>query len=151
MSLQTVTEYSKWAWNGLSNYYNEAAKPGEKQKIVQAAARSLVGIASIYTAPYPAGFAAVVAAARPDIAKHVVKAADGMISGLWNKIPFRARMPLSCAGIAMATYYDPTSVFNAAASICSAKLGAEYGIRNRGKEEVAAAQKRAEEEHELES
>ncbi len=118
--------------------YQEFQEPGHLQKSAQAALRSIAGVASIATFPYVAAAGAAAASFTPRLVKHVLALAEGAVTGVWNKMPFNAKVGIVVAGIG-ATYYDPTSVFKTLGFVISLKMGAELGLHNFVKEEFRAA------------
>ncbi|NGX43396.1 MAG: hypothetical protein K940chlam7_01693 [Chlamydiae bacterium] len=133
-----------------ANLYEKASHPGETQKSVQAGIRSMIGIASIYFSPGAAVVGALAASYKPDAVTSGCQFAEGAITGFWNKLPFRVKLLLSAGGITTVAIYDPTTIFKGLSILFAGKLGAELGVRNFRKENVAAEVKKIEEQHPVE-
>ncbi len=141
---KTADTYAAQAYQQAVQLYKDLQEPGHLQKSAQAALRSIAGVASIATFPYVAATGAAAASFKPHLVKHVSTLAEGAVTGVWNKMPFNAKVGIVVTGVSLATYYDPTSVFKTLGFVIALKLGAELGLRNFAKEEVAAATKEAE-------
>lgn len=146
----TLAQYTQPIGNALNYAYNKgsellekAQEPGTVQKSTQAGIRSLVGVAAIYKNPYSAGLGAILASARPGLVKQGCSMLEGAITGLWNRFSFNQKAVISTIGVGSALYLDPTRTFTILGSIFALKLGAELGLRNLRKEDVAEAQRSA--------
>jgi len=132
-----------YAYNKGSELWASAQEPGSVQKSAQAGIRSLVGVAAIHNNPYSAAFGATAATFIPGLVKQGCTMLEGAITGIWNRMSFNQKAAIATVGVASALYIDPTRTFTILGSVFAMKLGAELGLRNLRKEDVAEAQKQA--------
>jgi len=141
---QNISTCANYAQKKAYEVYQEAQQPGALQQKVYAFARSTLGIACICSSKYSALLGAAAVCISPNIVKPITQAAEGAITGIWDKMSFNVKVGGTAAGIIL-NYYG-YSFFDLPCSIIAATSGAEMMLKALGKEEIAhlARQKEAE-------
>ena len=136
-----LANLSSWFLTGSNKgikVYENIRTPGEPQQRALAVGRGVIGTVSIAFEPYFAISGAVFAGLFPNLTEKIVRIADGALTGIWNSMGFNMRAVSVIVGTSLvATGYAP-GIITTCAAIFSAKISAEYVLKNLKREQIAS-------------